>query len=64
MSTENQARSLMMRHHHMVKDRQQSMLNRTATEVGMEDTHYWGHIQGKPQPSLQASYDRSHATMS
>jgi len=50
MSTENQARSLMMRHHHMVKNRQQSMLNRTATEVGMEDTHYWGHIQGKPQP--------------
>lgn len=64
MSTENQARSLMMRHHQMVKNRQQSMLNRTATEVGMEDTHYWGHIQGKPQPSLQASYDRSHATMS
>ena len=64
MSTENQARSLMMRHHHMVKNRQQSMLNRTATEVGMEDIHYWGHIQGKPQPSFQASYDRSNATMS
>jgi hypothetical protein len=53
MSTENQARSLMMRHHQMVKNRQQSMLNRTATEVGMEDTHYWGHIQGKAQPSLK-----------
>ncbi|MEO6863057.1 MAG: hypothetical protein ABI180_16215 [Microcoleus sp.] len=64
MSTENQARSLMMRHHQMVKNRQQSMLNRTATEVGMEDTHYWGHIQGKAQPSLKDSYDRSNASMS
>jgi len=54
----------MMRHHHLVKNRQQSMLNRSATEVGMEDPNYWGHIQGKPQPSLQASYDRSNATMS
>lgn len=64
MSTENQARSLMMRHHQLVKNRQQSMLNRTATEVGMEDATYWGHIQGKPQPSLKESYDRSNATMS
>jgi len=40
------------------------MLNRTATEVGMEDTNYWGHIQGKAQPSLKDSYDRSNASMS
>jgi len=64
MSTENQARSLMMRHHQLVKNRQQSMLNRSAAEVGMDDANYWGHIQGKPQPSFQASYDRSNAAMS
>ena len=64
MSTEEQARALMMRHHHLVKNRQQSLLSRTAAEVGLEDADYWGHIQGKPQPSFQASYDRSNATMS
>ncbi|MBW4665195.1 MAG: hypothetical protein KME01_13495 [Chroococcus sp. CMT-3BRIN-NPC107] len=36
MSTQEQARALMMRHHHLVKNRQQSMLNRTATEVGLD----------------------------
>ncbi|WP_009633305.1 hypothetical protein [Synechocystis sp. PCC 7509] len=36
MSTQEQARALMMRHHHIVKNRQQSMLNRTATEVGLD----------------------------
>ncbi len=36
MSTQEQARALMMRHHHIVKNRQQSMLNRTAAEVGLD----------------------------
>ncbi len=36
MSTQEQARALMMRHHHIVKNRQQSMLNRTASEVGLD----------------------------
>jgi hypothetical protein len=67
MSTQDQARALMMRHHHMIKNRQQSMLSRTAAEVGMtpdEVGDFWNHIQGKPHPSFSKSYDRSHSTMS
>ncbi|PSB01353.1 hypothetical protein [Merismopedia glauca] len=66
MSTEQQARALMMRHHHIIKNRQQSMLGRAAVEVGMppEASEYWNHIQGKAHPSFRSSYDRSGACMS
>lgn len=63
MSTQDQARSLMMRHHMMVKNRQQAMLNRVADEVGVEVGDYHSTIQGKPNESF-SSYDRSHASMS
>ncbi|NJK76954.1 MAG: hypothetical protein HC942_27025 [Microcoleus sp. SU_5_6] len=36
MSTQAQARSLMMRHQHLVKNRQQSLLSRAAAEVGLD----------------------------
>jgi len=36
MSTQEQARALMMRHHHLVKNRQQSLLNRAAVEMGVD----------------------------
>lgn len=66
MSTQEQARALMMRHHHLIKNRQQSMLGRTAAEVGLPvDTgEYWNHIQGQPHPSFATSYDRSNASLS
>ncbi len=66
MSTQEQARALMMRHHHLIKNRQQSMLGRAAAEVGMDIdvTEHWTHIQGKPHPSFRASYDRSGASLS
>ncbi|MDX2216943.1 MAG: hypothetical protein SFY66_27000 [Oculatellaceae cyanobacterium bins.114] len=67
MSTQDQARALMMRHHHMIKNRQQSMLSRAAAEVGMDATeasHFWNHIQGKPHPTFSKDYDRSHASLS
>ncbi len=66
MSTQEQARALMMRHHHLIKNRQQSMLGRTAAEVGLppEAAEYWNHIQGKPHPSFRNSYDRSSASLS
>ncbi len=35
MSTQDQARALMMRHSHLVKNRQQAMLVRSAEEVGL-----------------------------
>jgi hypothetical protein len=65
MSTEQQARALMMRHHKMIKNRQQSMLERTASEIGVEvEPGYWTTIQGKPRSSFRTTYDRSHAALS
>ncbi|TVQ23816.1 MAG: hypothetical protein EA367_02090 [Leptolyngbya sp. DLM2.Bin15] len=66
MSAQDQARALMHRHHHLVKQRQQSLLSRSAAEVGLpsEAASYWGHIQGKAQPTFRDSYDRSHASLS
>jgi len=52
MSTQEQARALMMRHHHLVKNREQSMLGRSAAEVGL------------PAEAARKNYDRSRATMS
>ncbi|VXD14205.1 conserved hypothetical protein [Planktothrix paucivesiculata PCC 9631] len=40
MDTQNQARALMMRHHQVIKNRQQSLLNRIADEVGIEPGDY------------------------
>ncbi len=56
----------MSRHHHLVKQRQQSMLGRTNEEVGMpaEAADYWNPIQGKPSASAQSSYDRSRSSLS
>jgi len=65
MSAEQQARALMMRHHQMIKNRQQSMLERTASEIGVDvDPEYWNNIQGKPHPTFSQNYDRSHASLS
>lgn len=65
MSTEQQARALMMRHHHAIKNRQQSLLERSAAEIGIDnDNQYWTTIQGQPQPSFRKTYDRSGATLS
>lgn len=63
MSTQEQARALMMRHHHIIKNRQQSMLNRVAAEVGFEGTDSWNHIQGESYASSK-TYDRSGTTLS
>lgn len=35
MGTQQQARALMMRHHHTLKNRQMSLLNRSAAEIGL-----------------------------
>lgn len=55
MSTQEQARALMMRHHHVLKNRQQSMLNRAAAEVGVDGGDVvCNKIQGKLDPSFRA----------
>jgi hypothetical protein len=65
MSIEQQARALMMRHHHAIKNRQQSMLERSAAELGIENENLcWTTIQGQPQPGFRNTYDRSGATLS
>jgi hypothetical protein len=65
MSTQDQARALMMRHHKLIKNRQQSLLGRAAAEIGVDvDRDYNGHIQGKPPSSFRTTYDRSRASLS
>ena len=61
MFTNEQARALMMRHHHIVKNRQQSMLERAAKEVGLEDV---SNNLGKVDPRLREVYDRSNVSLS
>ncbi|VXD14199.1 hypothetical protein [Planktothrix paucivesiculata] len=63
MGTQDQARALMMRHHHTIKNRQQSLLNRVSDQVGAEPGDI-STIQGKPSAHSASSYDRSNATMS
>ncbi|MBR8838180.1 MAG: hypothetical protein DSM106950_30305 [Stigonema ocellatum SAG 48.90 = DSM 106950] len=66
MSTQEKARALMMRHYQLIKNRQQSMLERTGKEVGLsgEVSNYWNPIQGKIDPIARITYDRSSAAMS
>ncbi|WP_017318176.1 hypothetical protein [Mastigocladopsis repens] len=66
MSTQEKARALMMRHYQVIKNRQQSMLERTGEEIGLpgEVSNYWNPIQGKIDPTARITYDRSNATMS
>lgn len=66
MSASEQARALMHRHHHQIKQRQQSMLGRANSEIGMpaEAPNHWSHIQGKPSTSARVSYGRSPSALS
>lgn len=66
MSIQNKARALMMRHHEMIRKREQSMLNRTASEIGIDvDTQkYHSHVQGKTIHDFGVAYDRSNASLS
>ena len=65
MSAQQKARALMNRHHHNVKHRQQSLLTRTAAEIGVDvDANYWTSIQGKPNSGFSQSYDRSDVALS
>jgi hypothetical protein len=66
MSIQTQARALMMRHHQMIKNREQAMLLRSLAELGLDIdmAHYHSHIQGKTPNSFSTVYDRAGATMS
>jgi hypothetical protein len=64
MSAQNQARALMMRHHHQIKNRQQSLLNRSAAEIGIDVEENVSGTQGKPNPTFRTTYDRSRSALS
>lgn len=66
VAAEDKARIMMMNRHRSVKRRQQSMLGRLATEVGLpaDAAKYWNHIQGKVHPSFWATYSRGGAAAS
>jgi hypothetical protein len=65
-SVEERARLLTLNHHRSVKNRQQSLLRRSASEAGLgaNIANFWNHIQGGVHPSFGINYDRSHATLS
>ncbi|MBD2094048.1 DUF4278 domain-containing protein [Trichocoleus sp. FACHB-591] len=65
LSTENRARTRMTQQHHLIKNRQQTLLSRSAAEAGF--THlsdYWNHIQGDIHPTFRRNYERSHVALS
>lgn len=64
MSIQDQARALMVRHRHMIRNREQSMLTRKAAEIGMPAEH--AHIvpDAKGSTSGLETYDRSNVGMS
>lgn len=65
-SVQEQARSLAAHHYRDIKNRQRTMLSRSASEVGLAASvaNYWNHIQGQIHPTFRMNYDRSHATLS
>ncbi|MEL6223912.1 MAG: DUF4278 domain-containing protein [Cyanobacteria bacterium J06626_14] len=64
---ETLARGLMLDQSRSIKRRQQDMLARLATEVGVpsdEIERDWSKIQGKLHPTFRVNYGRSSAAMS
>ncbi|MEM1309983.1 MAG: DUF4278 domain-containing protein [Cyanobacteria bacterium P01_C01_bin.70] len=63
---ELKARTLLIGHNRNVKRRQQAMLTRLASDVGLaaDVTQYWNRIQGKVHPSFWATYDRGSSAVS
>lgn len=65
MSIKTQARSLMMRHHQSIMNREKSLLMRTAAEIGVDvDPKFHIQIRGATLNDFIDVYDRSRATMS
>lgn len=64
MNTQDQARALMLRHQHMIKNREQCMLTRAADEVGMPAEAISRQAEhGKARPN-RMNYDRSNVGLS
>ena len=64
-ATQDKARLLMVKQNRNIKKRQQTLLNRVSSEIGLSDvSDYWNRVQGKVHPSFRGSYRRFGATMS
>ncbi len=65
LSTEAKARTRMTQQHHLIKNRQQTLLTRSAAEAGLTHlSEYWNHIQGGIHPTFRRNYERSHVSFS
>lgn len=66
LTVRDRARSLVAANQKFIKDRQQTLLRRSADEVGLviDASHYWDQIQGKVHPDFRAVYDRSNVAFS
>jgi hypothetical protein len=66
MNTTRQARALIIRHEKMMRNRQQSMLGRVASEIGMDvnNTEYYENLKSAPLSNFATNYDRSNSTLS
>ncbi len=64
MDTQAQARALMIRHQHLIKNREQCLLSRAANDVGMPAEAVARSIDyGKAHP-YRPAYDRSNVGLS
>ena len=66
MNTNDRARALMMRRHHTIKHRQQTLLSRAGASMGLgvNAVDHWSRIQGKLDPSVSNACRPSGVAMS
>lgn len=65
-TVEAKARQLTLNHNREIKNRQHSVLARTAANVGFSAqlSNYWNQVQGEVDAALLGEYDRSGAALS
>ena len=64
MSTQEQARALMLRHQHMIRNREQCLLTRAAADVGMPAEVALRNIDQGKAHLMRSGYDRSNVALS
>ena len=64
VSMQEKARHLMFNRTKSIKKRQQAMLTRSASSLGLTINDYWNRIQGKVHPTFRHDYDRFGTSMS
>ncbi|MGG6264490.1 hypothetical protein ACQ4M3_16505 [Leptolyngbya sp. AN03gr2] len=62
MSIQDQTRALMVRHRQMIRNREQSMLTRQASEIGMPSES--AHVVHNKTSNTIEGYDRSNVGLS